>query len=141
MMSISHLPFTPVFDSSSIATGQKIDVVSGGSMMSGGMGGGMMGTPFGTITASQVRLEQQGLHGTVSNYSANGSQATFTLSLTPDSAFATLTGTSTITVYKQNGTQLHNLSAIANGNKVGVRGLLFYDSGTYKLVSAWIVAP
>lgn len=140
---LTNLPFTPAFDSSTIAKGQKVDVVSGGSMMSGGMGGGMMGggTPFGTINGGQVRLEQQGLHGTVSNYSASGSQATFTLSLPSDSAFATLTGTSTITVYKQNGTQMHNLSAIANGNQVGVRGLLFYSGGSYKLVSTWIVAP
>lgn len=135
---LANLPFTPTFDSSSIAKGQKIDVVSGGSMMSGGgmMGGG---TSFGTINASQVRLEQQGLHGTVSNYSASGSQATFTLTLPSDSAFTTLTGVSTVTVYQQNGTQLHNLSTVANGNQVQVRGLLFYDAGAYKLVSTWIV--
>jgi hypothetical protein len=140
---LANLPFTPTFDSSTVAKGQKVDVVSGGSMMSGGMGGGMMGgrTPFGTINASQVRLEQQGLHGTVSNYSGSGSQATFTLTLSSDSSFATLTGTSTVTVYQQNGTQMHNLSAIANGNQVGVRGLLFCDSGAYKLVPTWIVAP
>lgn len=135
---LANLPFTPIFDDSSITKGQKIDVVSGGSMMSGGgmMGGG---TSFGTINASQVRLEQQGFHGTVSNYTANGSQATFTLTLPSDSAFATLTGVSTISVYQQNGTQLHNLSTIANGTQVQVRGLLFYDSGTYKLVTTWII--
>ncbi|MDT8069547.1 MAG: DUF5666 domain-containing protein [Terriglobia bacterium] len=135
---LANLPFTPTFDNTSITKGQKVDVVSGGSMMGGGgmMGGG---TSFGTINASQVLLEQQGLHGTVSNYTANGSQATFTLTLPMDSAFTTLTGISTITVYKQNGTQMHNLSAIANGNQVGVRGLLYYDSGTFKMVSTWIV--
>jgi hypothetical protein len=133
---LSNLPFTPTFDSSSIAKGQKIDVVSGGGMM---LGGGMMGGSFGTINASQAELEQQGLFGSVSNYSANGSQSSFTLTLPSDSAFTTLTGVSTITVYKQNGTQMHNLSAIANGNQVQVRGLLFYDSGAYKLVSTWIV--
>jgi hypothetical protein len=135
---LSNLPFTPTFDSSSVAKGQKVDVVSGGSMMGGGgmMGGG---TSFGTINASQVLLEQQGFHGTVSNYSANGSQAMFTLTLPTDSAFTTLTGISTVTVYQQNGTQMHNLTTISNGNQVQVRGLLFYDSGTYKLVSTWIV--
>lgn len=133
---LSNLPFTPTFDNSSIAKGQKIDVVSGGGMM---MGGGMMGGSFGTINASQVELEQQGLSGTISNYTANGSQASFTFTLPSDSAFTTLTGVSTITVYKQNGTQIHNLSAIANGNQVQVRGLLFYDSGAYKFVSTWIV--
>ena len=132
---LANLPFTPTFDNSTIAKGQKIDVVSGGSMMGGGMMGGS------TINASQVRLEQQGLHGTVSNYSASGSQATFTLTLPADSAFATLTGTSTITVYKQNGTQMHNVSAIANGDQVEIRGLLFHDSGSYQMVSTWIVTP
>jgi hypothetical protein len=129
---LANLPFTPIFDSSSIAKGQKIDVVSGGGMMGGG-------TSFGTINASQVRLEQQGLHGTVSNYTASGSQATFTLTLPSDSAFTTLTGISTVTVYRQNRTQLHNLTTIANGSQVQVRGLLYYDSGVYQLVSAWIV--
>jgi hypothetical protein len=139
---VGNLPFTPTFNSSTIAKGQKVDVISGGGMTLGGMGGGMMGggTPYGTITASQVRLEPQGLHGTVSNFALNGSQATFTLTLAPDSAFATLTGTSAVTVYKQTGTQMHNLTGIANGNQVGVRGLLFYDAGTYKMVSTWIVA-
>lgn len=127
---LANLPFTPTFDNSSIAKGQKIDVVSGG---------GMMGGAVGTINASQVRLEQQGLHGTVSNFTANGSQSTFTLTLPIDSAFTTLTGISTVTVYQQNGTQLHNLTTIANGSQVQVRGLLYYDAGTYRLVSTWIV--
>ena len=139
---LANLPFTPAFSSSTVAKGQRIDVVSGGGMMGGGgMGGGMMGggSSSGTINASQVRLEQQGFHGTVSNYSANGSQATFTLTLPQDSAFASLTGTSTITVYKQNGTQMHGVSTIANGNRLEVRGLLFNDSGAYKLVPSWMV--
>jgi hypothetical protein len=92
----------------------------------------------GTINASQIRLEQQGLRGTISNYAANGSQAAFTLNLAADSAFTTLTGSSSVAVYKQNGTQLRGLPSIANGNQVQVRGLLFYDAGTYKLVGTWI---
>jgi hypothetical protein len=129
---LTNLPFTPGFDGSTIAKGQRIEAVSGGSMMGGGMMGG------GTINASQIRLEQQGLRGTVSNYTANGSQANFTLNLAPDSAFATLTGSTAVTVYKQNGTQLWNLSSIANGNQVQVRGLLFNDAGSYKMVASWI---
>jgi len=129
---LTNLPFTPKFDSSTIAKGQRIEAVSGGGMMGGGMMGGA------SINASQIRLEQQGLRGTVSNYAANGSQASFTLNLAPDSAFATLTGNTAITVYKQNGTQLWNVSSIGDGTQVQVRGLLFNDAGNYKLVASWI---
>jgi Domain of unknown function (DUF5666) len=141
---LTNLPFNPSNFSTNcaMAKGQKIDVVSSSGMMSGGMGGGMMGgSTSNTIDASQIRLEQQGMHGTVSNYSANGSQATFTLTMPSDSAFTTLTGMTTITVYKQNGTQMYNTAAITNGSQLEVRGLMFYDSGAYKMVSTWIVTP
>ncbi len=138
---LTNLPFTPAFDCSSMARGQNIQVVSGSSMMGGGMGGGMMGGgPFGTISASQIMLEQQALRGTVSNYAANGSQASFTLTLSPDSAFAILTGTTNITVYQQPGTQMHGMSTVANGQWLEARGLMFYDGGTYKLVATWLVS-
>ena len=109
-----------------------IEAVSG----SGMMGGGMMGGD--TINASEIRLVEQGLRGTVSNYTANGSQATCTLNLAPDSAFATITGTSIVTVYQQGGTQLWGLSSMVNGSQIEVRGLLFADAGGYKLVATWI---
>lgn len=129
---LTNLPFTPTFDASTIAKGQIIEAVSGSGMMGGGMMGG------GTINASEIRLVEQGLRGTVSNYTANGSQATCMLNLAPDSAFATITGTSIVTVYQQGGTQLRGLSSIINGNQIEVRGLLFADAGGYKLVATWI---
>jgi hypothetical protein len=134
---LTGLPFTPAFDATSLAKGQRVEVVSGSGMMGGGMSGGQ-----GSLTASQLRLEQQGLHGTVSSYTTSGSQATFTLTLPSDSAFTTLTGATTILVYQQGGTQLHGITTIANGNDVMARGLLFYDtaSGTYKVVASWITA-
>jgi Domain of unknown function (DUF5666)/Domain of unknown function (DUF4382) len=137
---LTNLPFTPALDCSTMALGQNIQVMSGSSMMGGGMGGGMMGGgPFGTINASQIMLEQQALRGTVSNYAVNGSQASFTLSLSPDSAFALLTGTTSVSVYQQAGTQMHGTSAVANGQELECRGLMFYDSGTYRLVATWLV--
>jgi len=135
-MDLTALPFTPAFGPSSLAKGQRVQVVSGGGMMGGGMMGGT-----GSLTASQLRLEQQGFHGTASGYTASGSQATFTLTLPSDSAFATLTGTTTLQVYQQAGTQLHGLTTLANGNGVVVRGLLFDDAGTYRLVASWIALP
>ncbi|MDR3682385.1 MAG: DUF5666 domain-containing protein, partial [Geothrix sp.] len=133
---LTGLPFTPTFGPTNLTKGQRVAVVSGSGMMGGGMMGGS-----GSLSASQVRLEQQGLHGTVSAYAASGSQASFTLTLPADSAFTTLTGATTVQVYQQAGTQLHDLTAIANGNDVVVRGLLFNDAGTFRLVASWIVAP
>ena len=139
---LSGLPFTPLFDATSLSKGQHVDVVSGTGMMSGsggGMGGGMTGT-LGTLTATQISLEQQALHGTVSNYTVNGSQATFTLTLPADSAFATLAGTTSILVYQQGATQVSGTATtLANGADVQARGLLFNDGGLYKLVTSWIV--
>jgi hypothetical protein len=131
------LPFTPKFDSTTIFKGQRVGAESGNNMMSGGMGD----MNVGTITASEIELEQQGFSGTVSAYSSNGASATFSLTLAPDSAFTTLTGATTITVFQQPGTRLRGLSSVGNGSSVHVRGLLLNDSGTYKLVASRIMAP
>src|SRR5262249_20464697 len=94
---MTNLPFTPVFDSVTLFKGQFVDADSNTGMMSGGgMGGGMMGG--GTLTATDVRLEQQSLSGTVSGYSSSGSQATFTLTLASGAAFTTLSGANAVSV-------------------------------------------
>jgi hypothetical protein len=135
---LTGLAFTPAFGPTSLTKGQRVEVMSASGMMGGGMMGGQ-----GSLTASQVRLEPQGLHGTVSSYTASGAQASFTLTLPTDSAFTTLTGATTVQVYQQAGTQLHGLTTVANTNDVMTRGLLFYDTGSssYKFVASWIVAP
>ena len=135
-MDLASLPFVPAFGPATLAKGQRVEAVS----TSGMMGGGMMGGT-GTLSATQVRLEQQGLHGTVSGYSASGSQATFTLALPANSAFAILTGASSIQVYQQAGTQLFNLASVGNGSDLIVRGLLFYNGTAYQMVASWMVAP
>jgi hypothetical protein len=137
------LPFTPAFDGTHIFAGQNISTVSssgmtgGGGMMGGGMGG-MMNA--GTQNASGVQLEMQGLNGTVSNYTVSSGTATFTLTVASDSVFASLTNATSVTVFQQTGTQLRDITSVANGATVHVRGLLFLDSGTYKLVAARIIA-
>lgn len=135
-MDMSNLPFTPKFDQTTIFKGQRVYASSGQLTMGGGMG--MMA---GTINASEIDLEPQGLSGTVSGYTANGSQASFTLTLPTDSAFATLTGSTTVTIFQQAGTTLAGLNAVSNGATVHVRGLLFLDAGTYKMVAGRIMAP
>ena len=94
----------------------------------------------GTINASEIDLEQQGLSGTVSGYSGSA-PTTFTLTLPADSAFTTLTGSTTVTVFQQAGTKLSGMTTIMNGSTVHVRGLVFFDAGTYKLVAGRIMAP
>ena len=138
-MDMSNLPFTPVFDGSMVLKGQRVEAVSSTGMMQGGGMGGMMGG--GTITASEIDLDQQGISGTVSGYTGSAAPTTFTLTVASDSAFATLTGATTITVFQQIGTELHGMTTITNGNAVHVRGLLFFDAGTYKLVAGRIMAP
>jgi hypothetical protein len=136
---MSSLPFTPVFDGSTVLKGQRVEAVSSTGMMQGGGMGGMMGG--GTITASEIDLEQEGLSGTVSAYTGSAAPTTFTLTVASDSAFATLTGATTITVFQQSGTELRGMTTITNGNVIHVRGLLFFDAGTYKLVAGRIMAP
>jgi hypothetical protein len=135
---MSNLPFTPVFDSSTVFKGQRVEAVSSTGMMQGGGMGGMMGG--GTINTSEIDLEQQGLSGTVSAYTGTG-PGTFTLTLPSDSAFATLTGSNTVTVFQQAATQLRGISGVTDGITVHVRGLLFFDAGAYKLVASRIMAP
>jgi hypothetical protein len=135
---MSNLPFTPVFDGTTIFKGQCVRAVSSSGMMSGGGMGGMMGG--GTINASEMDLEQQGLSGTVSGYSGSAPTA-FTLTLPSDSAFTSLTASTTVTVFQQPGTELPGMTSLTNGSTVHVRGLLFFDAGTYKLVAGRIMAP
>jgi hypothetical protein len=133
---LTNLPFTPRFDRSTVSRGQRIETFSTGQMMQGGGMHGMMGG--GTLTAASIYLGQQGLRGSVSGYTQSGSQASFALALPADSAFAKLTGATTVTVYQQGSTQLRGVSNITNGSIVQVRGLLFLDGGVFRLVAGRI---
>ena len=134
---MTNLPFTPIFDGTTIFKGQCVRAVSSSGMMSGGGMGGMMGG--GTISATEIDLEPQGLSGTVSGYSGSA-PTTFTLTLPSDSAFTSLTGATTVTVFQQAGTEMWGLMGLTDGSTVHVRGLLFFDAGTYKLIAGRIMA-
>lgn len=137
---LSGLPFTPRFDRGALSKGQRIRAWSGSAMTHDGhgMGGGMQGG--GTVAATTIELQPQGLRGTVSAYASSGAPATFTLTLPADSAFARLTGAKTVTVHQQANTQLRGLTSITNGSIVLVRGMLFLDGGAFRLVAGRIVA-
>jgi hypothetical protein len=131
---ISGLPFTPTFDASHIYVGQTVMPVSSSGMMSGGMMGG--GPMAGTITASNLYLEPQGLSGTAGSSIAPGATSTFTLTLPSDSAFTSLTGAKSVTVFQQSGTTVSGGGTIASGTSVHCYGLLFFDGGQWKMVSS-----
>jgi hypothetical protein len=134
---LANLPFTPRFDRASVSRGQRIETISAGQMMQGGGMHGMMGG--GTLAATAVYLGQQGLRGAVSGYVQSGTQATFTLTLPVDSAFAKLTGATAVTVHRQGSTQLRGVASITNGSAVQARGLLFRDGSAFRLVAGRIV--
>jgi hypothetical protein len=132
---LSNLPFVPTFNADNIAPGQFVEVDTtsppvGITAVIGGLGGI-------EISATQITLEPEPLIGTVSGYTGGN---TFTLNFQADSLFAVATKTASVTVYKQPGTTLVNLSSINNGSTVIVRGLLFVDSGTYKMVAGRVLA-
>ena len=133
---LSGLGFTPVFDASHIYTGQSVMPVSSGGMMSGGMGG-MMGGSSATMTAAAVYLMPQGLSGTVSQQITSGTASSFSLALPADSAFTSLTGATSITVYQQTGTMVTG-SPIQASSTVHAFGMLFFDAGEWKMVAARI---
>ena len=137
---MTGLPFVPAFDVGHIYVGQSVMPVSSTGMMSSGMGGGMMGgaSLAGTIYATKVELEPQGLSGTVATSITSGMQTSYTLTLPTTCAFATLTGAASVTVYQQAKTVISTGSVIASGSTVHVNGLLFLDGGQWKMVAARI---
>lgn len=136
---MSGLPFTPVFDGSHIFVGQSVMPISTGGMMSGsgGMGGGMMGgtSMAGSLTASELMLMPQGVTGTASTALTSGSATSFTMTMSSDSAFTTLTGATSVMVFQQKGTIMEGGTTIASGASMHAFGLLFYDGGQWKMVA------
>ncbi len=136
---MSGLPFTPTFDANHLFVGQNVMPVSANGMMSGsgGMGGGMMGgmSMAGTITASEVALMPQGITGTAGVSLTGGTATSFTMTLPSDSAFTSLTGATSVTIYQQASTIMEGGSTIASGTAMHAFGLLFYDGGQWKMVA------
>jgi Domain of unknown function (DUF5666)/Domain of unknown function (DUF4382) len=114
---LSGLNFT--FDTTSLRPGQSVEVD--------------VEPPIGAPpTAKKVILKRQALNGTISNLTTTGATtATFTLTVDAAfSAFALVSNQATLTVFRQPGTELKNLTALSNGQPVRVRGLVFFDTAT-----------
>ena len=139
---LDGLAFDPTFDAGHIYAGQSVLPIS----ESTGMKGNGTGGNSASMTASAIRLEEQGFLGTGTTDGnvpiTPGDVSTFTLTLSSDSAFTHLTGASTITIYQLASTHLYNNTAIDSGKTLRVHGLLFWDvnSGSWKLVASTIAA-
>jgi len=133
-ISLDGLAFTPVFDASHIYAGQSVLPIS----ESTGMKVSGTGGNTGSMTASYVRLEEQGFRGTTDMAITPASAATFTLTLPSDCAFTHLTGASAITVYQLSTTRVQNNTAIPSGATLRIHGLLFQDAGNWRLVASTI---
>jgi hypothetical protein len=129
---LSNLPFTPAFDASSVKAGQRVEADT-----NTGVG------PSATLSATNIELRRQAVHGTVANYNATGSgQFTFTLNLPVDSYLTRLSNGSitSVSVVQQPSTELRGLSTVANGANVRVRGVLFWTGSGFTMVAGRIVA-
>lgn len=117
------------FDATTIHQGQRIEVEATSSIPPAG----------GMITAEKIKLEQQALKGTVSNFMAgSGGAATFDLMLPADSHLAIISGQSVVHVTKMAGTD-NRFGSIMNGSSLRVRGLLFFTGTTFNMIARRVV--
>jgi uncharacterized protein DUF5666 len=106
------------FDATHIAKGQRIEADASSNA-----------TP---LLANKVKLREQALIGTVAASPAPTSTG-FTLTLSTSSAFATLSGATTVPVTIVSGTNL-KVTPTA-GATVRVRGLVFFNAGAYSMIA------
>lgn len=113
------------FDAATVHAGQRVEVETASSFS---------GT---SLVAEKVKLQQQALVGTVSGLAGptSAGPVTFILTLPSDSAFAMLSGQTTVNVSWQPGTDLHNLASVNNGDRVRVRGLVFFTGSSFNMIA------
>ena len=133
-VSLTGLPFTPTFTAANLSPGQTVGVISSGTIATS-----LSGT---VVPASNVYLIPQTIGGTVTAVSTSGSYTAYTLTLASGSAFASLSGASTVTVYTSAATvgpvapTATNNTPIKVGNQVRFNGLIFNTgSGTFSMVA------
>jgi hypothetical protein len=111
-----NLSSTPLFDASNIGKGQRVEADANGTTA--------------PILAAKLKLREQALFGTIA---AGPTGTGFTLTLSPTSAFASLTGATSVPVTIVNGTNLQVTPTAAA--TVRVRGLVFFNAGTYSVIA------
>jgi hypothetical protein len=124
---LGGIPGTPnfPFSGTTVKAGQRAEVESAGAVPAAA----------GTIVADKVKLQQQAMTGTVSNFVAgSGGAATFDLTLPASSYVALLSGQTTVHVFQQPKTD-NRFGTVSNGSVVRVRGLLFWTGSSFNLIA------
>jgi hypothetical protein len=125
---IASLPFPAAFNPSNLISGQNIYVSSPAISF--------LAIP--TTIATTVTLMPQTINGMVTSVSGSGNIQIYTVALAPNDLLTTLDGTTTVTVYADSSAQALNSSPIAVGSLLRFHGLLFNDSGTFRMDCAQI---
>jgi hypothetical protein len=115
-VALSGLPFTPSFSPTNVVAGQSVGVIA--SSVSGN-----------TATANNVYLIPQTVGGTVTAVTPGSHFTAYTLTLASGSAFASLSGATTITVYTSSATVGLSTTPIAVNSNVRFNGLVFNLGG------------
>jgi hypothetical protein len=126
-VTLSGLPFTPSFTAANLSAGQTVSVV-------------VTGISGSTATATAVNLAPQTLGGTVTAVATAGAYTAYSLTLNSGSAFGTLSGTTTLTVYTGTATAgpvgVSAPPPIVVGSNVRFNGLVFaLGNGKFAMVS------
>ena len=108
----------PAFDLTHIGKGQRIEADSSTNV-----------TP---LLATKVKLREQALIGTVAASPAP-SQSGFTITISPTSAFGTLSGATSVAVTFANGATLKTTPVA--GATIRARGLVFFNAGVYTMIA------
>jgi hypothetical protein len=125
-VALTGLPFTPTFTSTNLTAGQTVGVVTSS----------VSGT---TAAASTVYLVPQTLSGTITAIATVGNYTAYTFILASGSAFTSLTGASTITVYTGAATAgppgTTAPPAIKVGSAIRFNGLVFPTGTSFSMVA------
>lgn len=108
----------PAFDATHIGAGQRIEADSSSNV-----------TP---LLATKVKLREQALIGTVAASPAPTTSG-FTITISPTSAFGTLSGATSVAVTFANGATLKTTPVA--GATIRARGLVFFNAGTYSMIA------
>lgn len=108
----------PAFDATHIGKGQRIEADANSNVA--------------PIVAGKVKLREQALIGTVAASPAPTASG-FTLTISPTSAFGTLSGATSVPVTFANGATL-KVTPTA-GATIRVRGLVFFNAGAYSMIA------
>jgi len=108
----------PAFDATHIGKGQRIEADSS--------------TSAPAVLANKVKLREQALIGTVAASPAPTASG-FTLTISPTSAFGTLSGATSVPVTFANGATLKTTPVA--GATIRVRGLVFFNAGAYSMIA------